>query len=320
MNNVKSYSHTVSVIMPAHNARETIGASIDSVQQQTYTDWELIIVNDASTDDTTSVVMRYVADSRISLISSENNVGMSAARNLAVKSARGRYIAFLDADDLWTENKLECQIRYHTEHPECSVSHTSFTEFSDATRERRPWRQLVVPARRKRGNLLPLLYTNNVVATLTVVMLRNLFIEMNGFDASLFAVEDLDLWIRLSKRGYGFGYIDEVLAKYRVVKSGASKNTSKYRRSFRDFIKRRIIDDPEIDEEVKGKSLANYFLVFGRLYHKRGEYRLANKYYAASLCHHYISITDLVVTIIFLVQSELRLFLYRFPNALGRGR
>ena len=319
MDDVRSYSPTVSIIMPAYNARETIGGSIECVQRQTYTDWELIIVNDASVDDTAMVATRYLADARIRLINCTDNTGMSAARNLAVRNARGRYIAFLDADDLWTESKLQRQVGYHSKHPECSISHTGFIEFSDRTRKRRPWRQLVVPARRKKGYLLPLLYTSNVVATLTVVMLRDLFLEAKGFDTSLYAAEDLDLWIRLSKKGYEFGYIDEVLARYRVVSSGVSKNTSKYRRSFRDFVRRKIVDDPEIDEEIKRKSLATYYLIFGRLYHKRGEYRLAIKYYTASLCHHYISITNLVATIVFLAQSELRLFLHRLGNAM-RGR
>ncbi|WP_423188917.1 glycosyltransferase family 2 protein [Alkalibacterium sp. f15] len=101
----------VSIIMPAYNSEEFIGEAITSVQKQTYTNWELLIVDDCSTDNTVETVAS-VDDSRIKLIKLPNNSGAAFARNTAIEESKGEYLAFLDSDDLWTPNKLEDQIQF----------------------------------------------------------------------------------------------------------------------------------------------------------------------------------------------------------------
>lgn len=106
---------TVSIVMPAYNSQEYICASIDSVLSQTYEDWSLIVVDDGSTDNTFGLVSAYVlADPRISLIALHENAGVARARNVGIKNSQGRYIAFLDSDDLWEPEKLEKQIELIT--------------------------------------------------------------------------------------------------------------------------------------------------------------------------------------------------------------
>jgi teichuronic acid biosynthesis glycosyltransferase TuaG len=101
----------VSVLMPAYNASKYISQAIDSVRAQTYHDWELIVVDDVSSDCTCQIVQGYVdKDHRVSLIRLKENRGPAAARNVGLRSSAGRYIAFLDADDMWINNKLEVQI------------------------------------------------------------------------------------------------------------------------------------------------------------------------------------------------------------------
>lgn len=103
----------VSIIMPAYNAEKYITKAIESVKAQTYSKWELIVANDASTDDTKSIIQNYAnLDNRIKLVNMPTNQGAASARNAAVKVARGQFVAFLDSDDLWTQNKLEKQIAY----------------------------------------------------------------------------------------------------------------------------------------------------------------------------------------------------------------
>lgn len=104
-------SNLVSIIMPAYNSEEFITSSILSVQKQTYDNWELIIIDDCSTDSTTSVI-ESIDDSRIRVINLESNSGAATARNEGIKQARGEYLAFLDSDDLWVEKKLEKQIHF----------------------------------------------------------------------------------------------------------------------------------------------------------------------------------------------------------------
>ncbi len=103
----------VSIVMPAYNAEKFIAEAILSVQAQTYSNWELLIVDDCSTDDTAGIVERFAReDTRIRYYKQPENAGAAKARNKAIEMAQGRYLAFLDSDDLWTPDKLEVQIGY----------------------------------------------------------------------------------------------------------------------------------------------------------------------------------------------------------------
>ena len=102
----------VSIIMPSYNTGKFIAESIESVQNQTHTDWELLIVDDCSSDDTEEIVKPFLKDARIHYIENEKNSGAAVSRNRALREARGRWIAFLDSDDLWLPEKLEKQIRF----------------------------------------------------------------------------------------------------------------------------------------------------------------------------------------------------------------
>lgn len=102
----------VSIITPSYNTAEYIAKTIRSVQDQTYKNWEMIIVDDCSTDNTDDVVREYLLDTRIKYLKNEKNSGAAISRNYALREAKGRWIAFLDSDDLWVPEKLEKQIRY----------------------------------------------------------------------------------------------------------------------------------------------------------------------------------------------------------------
>ena len=105
----------ISIITPTYNCAKFIGVTIESVMKQTYENWEMIIVDDASTDNTEEIVRRY-DDKRIKYVKLEKNSGAAIARNKAMKLAQGKYMAFLDSDDIWKENKLEKQINFMEEH------------------------------------------------------------------------------------------------------------------------------------------------------------------------------------------------------------
>ena len=113
---------TISVVIPAYNAAKTISETIDSVRRQTFTDFELIVINDGSSDHTAELV-NAVADDRLQLFSYENG-GLPVARNRGIDRASGEFIAFLDADDLWTPDKLELQLEALQKHPEAGVAYS----------------------------------------------------------------------------------------------------------------------------------------------------------------------------------------------------
>ncbi len=119
----------VSIIMPSYNTAQYIGATIKSVLNQTYTNWELIIVDDCSTDNTDEVVKNYLTDKRINYLKNEQNSGAAVSRNRALREAKGQWIAFLDSDDLWMPEKLEKQIRFMKENG-YFFSYTDYEEIS----------------------------------------------------------------------------------------------------------------------------------------------------------------------------------------------
>ena len=117
----------VSIIMPSYNTMDFIAETIESVINQSYKNWELIIVDDCSTDDTDEVVRPYLADERIKYVKNEKNSGAAISRNRALRKAKGKWIAFLDSDDLWKPEKLENQINFMKTH-EYHFSYTNYSE------------------------------------------------------------------------------------------------------------------------------------------------------------------------------------------------
>ena len=121
----------VSIIMPSYNTAKYIGESIESVQRQTYQNWELIIVDDCSTDNTDEVVKSYLSDERINYFKNEKNSGAAVSRNRALREAKGKWIAFLDSDDLWMPEKLKKQISFM----EKNGYHFSYTNYAEIDTE-----------------------------------------------------------------------------------------------------------------------------------------------------------------------------------------
>ena len=121
----------VSIIMPSYNTANYIAASIQSVLDQTYPNWELIIVDDCSTDDTDAVVAPFLTDARIRYLKNEQNSGAAISRNRALREAKGRWVAFLDSDDLWYPTKLEAQLKFMQSHG-YHFSYTKYEELNEA--------------------------------------------------------------------------------------------------------------------------------------------------------------------------------------------
>lgn len=122
----------VSIIMPSYNTAQYIADSIRSVQAQTYKNWELLIVDDCSSDNSDDVVAPFLSDARIRYLKNEVNSGAAVSRNYALREAKGRWIAFLDSDDLWQPEKLERQILF-MEKENCHFSYTYYQEIDEAS-------------------------------------------------------------------------------------------------------------------------------------------------------------------------------------------
>jgi teichuronic acid biosynthesis glycosyltransferase TuaG len=267
----------VSIIMPAYNAEQWISEAIQSVINQTFSEWELIIVNDNSNDKTAKIAAEFaLKDLRVKVFNLVENNGVSFARNFGIQNAHGEFIAFLDADDLWHSDKLKIQLSFHENNSECEVSHTNFINFNEYGKIRTPFKFFFRQFIKKKGNLLVHLLYFNSIATLTVVMKKKIFLDVNGFDCNLSNLEDQDLWLRISEKGNSFSYLDDELSFYRVHKYGLMSNIGKFKSAYKKFfIKHALL----LNKYFKTKlSRAYYFRYFGIYYFKSLNYKLAFLY------------------------------------------
>lgn len=204
----------VTVVMPSYQKERFIAQAIDSVLAQTYPSLELIVV-DSSTDGTPGILERYGL--RIQVIRAEPR-GISAARNVGIRAAQGKYIAFLDADDTWVPSKLEKQIAALERNPAAGLV-CSDVLFRDG-RGVRPGRAFA-GAQPRAGMVLADIFTNSFLGTLTVVARRECFDDVGMFDEGITASEDHDMWLRISRK-WAVDFVDEPLAEYRYSPDQAS--------------------------------------------------------------------------------------------------
>ena len=186
----------VSVIIPAYNAERTIKQTIESVQQQTFQDFELIVINDGSKDRTVELV-QSIKDERLKIFSFENG-GLPVARNRGISHATGEFIAFLDADDLWTPDKLELQLTALKQHPEAGVAY-SWTSFMDVNDQGEAVSFLPSPKYSFEGNVYEKLLVSDFIHSGSNTLIRRQAIASAGeFDPTLKSCEDWDYWLRLA--------------------------------------------------------------------------------------------------------------------------
>lgn len=197
---------TVSVAIPAYNAAWCVARAIDSVLAQSFQDFELIVVNDGSTDGTAQVLAGYGAALRVI---DQPNGGLSNARNTGINAARGRYVAFLDADDWWLPGKLAGQVALMESCPALAFCSTSAKLEAPDGHPLGEWR-----ARDTSLPALEAIFAENafVAGSGSAVMARReAFLQAGGFDETLRSLEDIDMWMRLAALG-GYACLDEPLA------------------------------------------------------------------------------------------------------------
>ena len=216
----------VSVIMPSYNASRFIAESINSVLLQTYVHWELLIVDDCSKDNSVEVIQKFAdIDSRVKLFPLKENVGAAAARNIAIEHAQRRYIAFLDSDDVWNENKLRIQLSFMEQN---SYAFT-FSDYYVMEEDGRKTGNIVrVPASLTYHQYL----RNTIIGCLTVIIDKK---QIGDFKMPLIkSSHDMALWLLIMKRGFMAYGLKEVLAGYRLV---STSNTAKKWKAAKDVWK-----------------------------------------------------------------------------------
>lgn len=208
-------SPLVSIVMPAYNAEKYIEQSIESIINQTYQNWELIIIDDGSTDNTFQCTQRYLND-KVHAFKFANK-GQSAQLNAGIALAKGKYIAIAHADDINELNRLELQVNYLDSNPNISICGTFIKTFNSKNEQK----NINYPI--ESDNCYSALFYGNPLAHPTVMIRKALFIDHNlKYNEHLVAAEDYDLWIRLSKYAK-IGNIPEVLVQYRLHEAQTSE-------------------------------------------------------------------------------------------------
>jgi len=260
----------VTVIIPTHNRAKILQRTIESVLYQTYQNFELIIVDDGSTDETKQFVSKYVAKSegKIRYIYQDHK-NVSYARNLGIKNAHGQYIAFLDSDDIWLPQKLEKQVEV-LDRSDFGFVHTN--------------RILVCLPKNRRHNILqcPQILARNRKhylggrsnMAMTILARRDVFNRAGVFDISLVTTQDTDLWLRISKE-FDFGYINEplMISVKREDSLFARDPEQKYMDRMTVYRRMAITEHPLIEQKIwKERVLGQAYALAVEKY-KRRKYR-----------------------------------------------
>lgn len=253
---------TISVIIPVYNGQDTIRETIKSVLNQSHTDLEVLVINDGSLDATLKIISR-IEDARLQVFSYPNK-GLSASRNRGIAKAKGEYISFIDADDLWTIDKLELQLKALQENPEAALAY-SWTDYIDESS------QFLFSGRHitLNGDVYKELLVNNFLENGSNALIRSKVLsEVGNFDESLSASEDWDMWLRIAPR-YHFVSVPSPQILYRVSTISMSANLGRQEAEMFKVIERAFERAPNSLQYLKKHSLANLYkyLVWKSLEH-----------------------------------------------------
>ncbi len=216
----------ISVIVPTYNRAHTIVKAIQSIRDQSYPVTEIIVVDDASTDNTENMVLS-IGDERISYHRLNRNRGAAGARNHGVAQANCDMIAFLDSDDVWHPDKIEKQVLLKEENADLGLIYTAYVRIYDTSESIHP---NLNGEDKLEGDMLSQVLYKNTVGTPTVLMKKSLFDDIGGFDEDLRCLEDWDLIIRAAKETK-FGFVPEVLVDALYLEDGVTSSMDEYFRS-----------------------------------------------------------------------------------------
>jgi len=259
----------VSVILPTYNRAHLLRRSIQSILDQTYQEFEIIVVDDCSSDSTEEVVKSF-HDERIRYIRNEKHMGAPFSRNVGIRVARGEYIAFQDSDDIWLPRKLAKQINAFKNGPkELGVVYTSFWRIEGN-------KGICIPQpnfKRSEGDVHEILLETNFIGTPTAIVKKECFEKVGMFDEKLLRLQDWDLWIRISKY-YHFKHINEPLAICYLQHDSISRNINAYIQALKYIVEKHF-------EEMskRPKALGRHYYEIGALLCLSGKMREGKSYF-----------------------------------------
>lgn len=274
----------VSVILPAFNAEKHLGEAVDSILSQTFTDFELIVVDDGSTDRTLEIV-RGNSDYRVTVISNSENLGLAKSLNVGISKARGRYIARQDADDISLPERLQKQFDYMEKHPKIAVLGTGRLTLSDDGKIRAYRPPMESPT------FEDMLKSSRIIGA-SVMMRKELIDEVGGYDDFFRQADDYDLWLRVMKK-HPVASLREGLYVVRRNRSGISRSQPEQMILYRLLARNRAQGavDEAMFEQVKKNGIDSYYAALSAkdraFYHQRAGKRCMNYARNIEALRHY---------------------------------
>ena len=228
----------VTVIIPTYNRAHLIAETIHSVLDQTYRNFEIIVIDDGSTDNTSEIIKSLGHGNRIKYIYKEHCGIPGRMRNIGIANSAGSLIAFLDSDDSWLPHKLEAQVRYLTNHPEADVVYSDFYFYRSSANQCHN-EECISTVDCQSGNIWKNLFMHCFIPTLTVILRRKCLNSNSPFHegTETIGTEDYDLWLRLAVANC-FAFIPAKLAKYRISPEGIGKTSVKHITNILNVIRR----------------------------------------------------------------------------------
>ncbi len=267
----------VSVIVPAYNAGKFVRQAVASALQQTFPALEVLVIDDGSAEPVDWIVQLDPVRVRYHF---KTNGGPSSARNLGARMARGRLLAFLDADDLWAPDKLRAQVQALDTRPRAAFAYGAFDGIDE------DGNPLPRPARvRPSGDIAAALFMYNFITTSSVLVRRDLFQQMGGFDESLVWSEDYDLWMRLAE-SHEAVCVPGIVGSYRTSATGLSRNFARLYETERLVVDRALARGarPEFRRQRR-RRLGQLYFEFGYDCLRAGQAADARRRFVESLRH-----------------------------------
>ena len=281
----------VSVIIPTYNRADLMREAVESVLVQTYKDFEIIVVDDGSTDNTGDI-LSGLEDPRLRMIRQENQ-GQGLARNTGILAAAGQYIAFLDSDDLWESKKLEKQITLFDEDEKLEWVYSDAYAFDDTTREK-----LFTFSRKSRqyeGYIAHKLFMHDFIATSTVMVRQRVFEKM-GLFSDLSKAQDWEMWLRVAARHY-IRKAPSALTGYRIHKDMITQEQNPIfkHQCHVEVLERAIRFAPEVYEPLHKRAIASQCVNTGQRLLARGNLKQARKFFINGICYSFSSVNAYVL-------------------------
>ena len=301
----------ITVVIPLYNKADCIATALDSVLVQTYQDFEVVVVDDGSTDDGAAIVEQYT-DPRIRLIG-QSNVGVSAARNKGIAEAKGEYVAFLDADDEWLPEYLEVQHQLTEKYPQCDVFATNY-EFRGPSGNMVPTILRRLPSKNddfELTNYFEVAYSSHPPLWTSAVIARKAALEsIGGFPVGIRSGEDLLTWARLAIK-YKIAYTTHSLAIYNLGEGYDKKNMPPRRQDESDPVGKQLLAIYRANPRVVGlrKYISHWHKMRASTAIRYGECRETIYETSQALKYNPFNYKALLLGMLALLPSQLRLYI-----------